>query len=170
MMGPFAARWLDGVFVPVPYYVEECKRSFDDGTLYHLEEVKSRSQSSHNHFFAEVTDAWRNLPEIYADKFGSAEHLRKWALIVSGWHTQNVIAFANASEAVAAVSLFKDMDEYAVTEVNENVVTVYRAKSQSRKAMGARDFQQSKDDCLREIARLLSVSVGEIKENAEAAA
>jgi hypothetical protein len=167
---PFACRWTNGAFVPVPYYAEECRRVFEEGRLYRLEEVKHRSQASHNHQFVEIDEAWRNLPEKYVEKFPSSEHLRKWALIVSGYNTQKVLVFASAMEAQNFVALMADLDEYAVCEIDGAIVTLYRAKSQSKRAMGAREFQASKDAVLAEISRLLNVEVETLKANAGAAA
>lgn len=52
------------------------------------------------------------------------------------------------------------MDEYAIVEAVECVVRVYTAKSQSMKAMGNRDFQQSKSDVLDFVDDLLGVERG----------
>ncbi len=49
----------------------------------------------------------------------------------------------------------KPMDEFAVIITRDTVVSVYRAMSQSIKAMGGAQFQKSKTDVLDYVANLL---------------
>lgn len=170
MSGPFACRWQNGKFVPVQFYVEECKRNFGEGELVRLEEVQPRSQESHGHFFAVINNAFKNLPEKYAGKFSGPGHLRKWALIKAGYRTENVIVCIDGDQATKSAALVKELDEFAVTVINENVVTVYRAVSQSKRDMGAKTFQASKDAVFGVLAELLGVDPTTLQENAEASA
>jgi hypothetical protein len=62
------------------------------------------------------------------------------------------------------------MDDFAVVIVREAVVLVWTAKSQSVKAMGAKDFQQSKSDVLDFLADLIGVSSDELAKHGGMAA
>lgn len=170
MSNSLAYRVENGALVPIRRYAEEFARVFSEGELYRMEEVHPRSLSSHRHYFACINEAFKNLPAPYSERFLNADHLRRWALIMAGYCEQNTIATASDKAAIAAAALVAELDEYAITEVSENIVTVYRAKSQSVKAMGAKEFQASKDATLNEISRLLNVDVETLKANAGAAA
>lgn len=130
---------------------------YDEGEIYFLVRYEPRSHASHNHFFGSVADLWSNLPESI-ERFATPDHLRKYALIKSGWHDERSIACASRAEALRVASFIRPMDEYAIVTVTGSLVTVYTAKSQSMKAMGKADFQKSKDDVLGVISALIGVA------------
>ncbi len=96
--------------------------------------------------------------------FPTAEHLRKFALIRCGYSDQRQIVCASKAEAQRVAGFVRPMDEYAVVTTSEAVVSVFTAQSQSRKAMGHRPFQESKNKVLDYIAGLLGVNRAEVPE------
>lgn len=130
------------------------------GETYTMVEHHERSMKSHNHFFASVAEAWGNLPDHMLDEFPSPEHLRKKALIRKGYCDERSIVCASKAEAMRLAAFMKPMDDYAIIVAREAVVTVYTAKSQKIKAMGARDFQKSKEDVFAFIDGLLNLPAG----------
>ena len=127
------------------------------GQEYRLVQEAGRSKRSHDHYFACVEDAWQNLPERWDGRFPTADHLRKFALIRAGYRDERSIVATSKAEAQRVAAFVKPMDEFAVVVVTEAVVTVYTAKSQSRKAMGGPVFQKSKQDTLDVLAEMVGV-------------
>jgi hypothetical protein len=52
------------------------------------------------------------------------------------------------------------MDEYAIVSVREAVVRVFTAQSQNMRAMGAKQFQESKQAVLDQLDDMLGVDRG----------
>lgn len=142
-------------------------RQYVVGEVYRLVPYADRSPASHNHYFACIHDAWVNLPEGEMDRFPSAEHLRKWALIKSGYCTQETFVAKDVDEAIRLAIRFKEIDDYTVVLCSLNCVTRFEAKSQKRRAMGKKEFQESKDKVLDQISRLIGTSVDDLKANAK---
>jgi hypothetical protein len=161
--------WEGDLFRPLKRFQKACDAEFVIGEVYTLEEVKGRSQVSHNHYFAALNNGWMNLPETVAERFPTSEHLRKWCLIKAGFHDQRSIVAASKAEAQRVAAFIKPIDEFAIVVVTECNVTVYTAKSQSKKAMGAADFQKSKSAVLDLIDDLLGLSSGETERQGETA-
>lgn len=157
-MTPMIYRWSGEAMEPLARFHNAANAEFVVGETYTLVEQHERSQASHNHFFAALNDAWLNLPEGEAERFPTAEHLRKWALVRAGWRNEITIACASKAEAARKISDLKSLDDYAVVIARENLLIVYTAKSQSVKAMGKADFQKSKDDVLGVVADLIGVA------------
>ena len=87
---------------------------------------------------------WSNLPEHEAQRFPTADHLRKWLLIKAGYFTERQIVVATAAEAVRVASFIKPMDDYAVVVPKGATVSVFTAKSQSMKAQSAARTSRSR--------------------------
>lgn len=151
----------EGQFETPRGFSKRCDKELVVGEVLGWERTNDRSKRSHDHFFAQLEDLWRNLPEHIADEFPSADHLRKFALIKSGHCTMARIVCATNKEAIFACSLFQSMDGFAVCEVAARVVTVWRAKSQSYKAMGKTLFQKSKDDVFRVISEIIGTDASQ---------
>lgn len=128
--------------------------------------VEHRSDKSHRHYFAVIREAWGNLPEHIADDFKSPEHLRKWALVETGYADVTQMVLPTNADAVRAAALMTAMDGYAVIGVSERVVTIARAHSQSEKAMGRTEFQESKDAVIDRISRLIGTDATELRKAA----
>jgi len=147
-MTTIAFKFIKGCFIPLGRFRREVDENFDEGNIYHLAEVKGRSAASHNHYFACLHEAWVNLPEGLAMRFPSEEHLRKHALIRTGWHNTMDIAVGTRAAAVRVAEAFHKMDVYCAAVVTGTAVTVFTPKSQSARAMEGEEFQKSKRDVL----------------------
>ena len=163
-------NWTGEAMVPARGHAKRCDEKFTVGELYRLEVSEERSHRSHRHYFAAVHEAWMNLPEKWAARFPSPDHLRKWALITTGFCTCRELAFDSNASAQIGGEAFREADPYAVIIVNKATVIVYRAQSQSLKAMGKADFQRSKDLTLGKISEKLGVTIEDLKERAKVTA
>lgn len=131
---------------------------------------EERSMASHRAYFAAIRESWLNLPEELAETYPTAEHLRKRALIATGYRDERSIVCASKAEARRVAAFIKPMDEYAVVDVSEAVVRVYTAQSQSMRAMGNKAFQASKTAVLEHVAGLIGTTPQALSENAGRAA
>lgn len=154
---PIIFEWDGEAMHPVRSFARLADEQFVIGQQYRLVSEAKRSQRSEAHYFAAIEDAWANLPERWAGRFPTAEHLRKWALIKAGYRDERSIVAASKAEAQRVAAFVKPMDEFAVVTVVETEVRVYTAKSQSRKAMGGPVFQKSKQDVLDVLAEMVGV-------------
>lgn len=161
MAAPLMFQWNGEAFVPASaYWARRADLVYVVGEHYKLVEHHDRSANSHRHFFAVVNDAWQTLPDHLLEQYPSSEHLRKKALIWKGYRDERSIVCASGAEAQRVAAFIKPMDDFAVVTVKDAVVRVWTAKSQSTKAMGAKEFQQSKSDVLDFLDDLLGVERG----------
>lgn len=170
MTAPIPMRWDGESFTPLPRFAGECDKLFVVGQVHRMVEVQDRSAKSHAHFFAAVSEAWANLPDHLAERFPTADHLRKFALIKGGWADSRQIVAASKAEAVRLAAFIRPMDAYAVVTVDGSVVTVWTARSQDMRSMGATEFQRSKDAVLRIIAEMIGTTADTLAANAGRAA
>jgi hypothetical protein len=131
-----------------PYHIRRCQQLYGQGELVTVEAIAERSMASHRQYFAEVGDLWETLPETLAGDFPSADHLRKFALIKSGYCKQRRLVLPTHEEAEEAALMVNELDSYALCEVTGRTLTVWVARSQSLKAMGREEFEKSKVDTL----------------------
>lgn len=148
-----------------PYWAARADRQFIVGEQYKLVEHSDRSDVSHNHFFASVKNGFDNLPGECRDEYPTREHLRKKALIRSGFRDERSIVCASESEAHRVAAFVEPIDDYSIVAVSDCVVRIWTAKSQKRSAMDAKEFQQSKNAVLEFIDDLLGVERGETARN-----
>ena len=150
------ARHHGGALVPVGQTLR-----LDEGETVFITVERLRSDATHRHEVAWLRDAWGSLPdalrgEPYAK---SPEHLRKYALIQCGFaDCRDVVVEDELTARRVAAFIRPITDEYALVAVSGNVVRVYTAQSQSRRAMGSKRFQESKTAIMDWIAGLLEVS------------
>jgi hypothetical protein len=158
---PIMFRWDGDAMVPASrFWAGRADRVFVVGADYKMVEHHDRSDASHNHFFAAIKNGFDNLPDELRDEYPTTEHLRKKALIKKGFRDERDHVCASKAEAARLAAFIKPLDDYAIVVVSECVVRVWTAKSQSRKAMGAADFQASKTAVLEFIDDLLGVQHG----------
>ena len=124
-------------------------------------QVEHRSPESHKHYFACIADAWGNLPEALADEHPSPEHLRHFALIKAGYCTETKVVCATNGDALALASYASKSDTFALVNIVGRVVTIWRAESQSVKAMGGKKFQESKEAVLRVISEMIGADAAQ---------
>lgn len=161
MDAPIQFQWAGDAMVPVsPFWQKRADQAFVVGERYQLVEQHDRSVNSHRHFFATIRDAHGNLPDELLDQYPTPEHLRKRALVMKGYRDERSIVCKTAAEALRIAAFIKPMDDFAVVTVRDAVIRVWTAKSQSVKAMGAKEFQASKQDVLDFCDDLLGVERG----------
>ena len=157
---PLTCDWDGEVFRPI--HPRRADNYLTVGERYSLVQYEERSSASHNHEFAWLKEAWQSLPEHLAEKFPTSEHLRKWALIRAGYSDSHTIVCSSKAEAVRVAAFIRPMDEFAVVVVQGATVTRYTAKSQSKRAMGAKTFYESKERIMEVVARMLDVEPQEL--------
>jgi hypothetical protein len=156
---PIYYAWNGDVMVPLPRFKHRCDQQFTVDKVYRLVEEAERSWASHDHFFAVLTEGWRNLPEDLSSRFPTVESLRKWSLIKSGYADVNTSVYETASDAkMAAMTCGRYTTKHAIIIVKGRVVTVYTAKSQSVRAMDKATFQASKTAVLDIVASMIGVT------------
>jgi hypothetical protein len=152
---PMTFDWTGEAFVPL--HPRRADKYLTVGQRYTLAQHFERSTATHNHEFAWLSEAWQNIPEAMADRWPTPEHLRKWALIRAGYSDSHTITCNSKAEAAKVAAFIRPIDEFAVVILSGPTVTRYTAKSQSRRAMGAADFQRSKEMIMEIIAKLIGV-------------
>jgi hypothetical protein len=168
---PILVDWQDGVFVPALHsHAQRCNEQFEEGKRYSLIEYKDRSQASHGHYFAALTEAWANLPEEFAVEFPTVEHLRKYALIKAGYFIKEEVVLSTAEDARRVAAFCDNRDDYRICIVNGNVLSRYTAKSQSMKEMGRKPFEASKQAVLVIVADMCGIDLVTLTSNAGKAA
>lgn len=171
MPKPFLFEWDGESLKPATkYWAPKCDEYFVIGERYQMIEHDQPRPSSRGHYFASLHEAWANLPEAMAERFHTSEHLRKYALIKTGWHDSNSIVLPTNADALRVASFIRPKDEFAVIIVDGNTVTDYTAQSQSARAMGKAKFQKSKWDVIDYVASLVGLTTEELKANAGKAA
>jgi hypothetical protein len=138
-----------------PLIPKAADRQFVCGQVYRMEIREERSGASHRHFFAAIAEAHANLPEGLAEKLATPDHLRKYALIRAGYRDERSIACASPEEAKRMAAFIEPLDDYAFVVVTGATVTVYTAKSQSVRAMGKTEFNESKQRVLDVVSQLI---------------
>lgn len=169
MSAPVAVQWTGEAFVPVGRFAAECDKHFVVGERYVMVEHEHRSRETHAHYFACINEAWANLPERYAGRFPTPEHLRKWALIRAGYRDETTFVASSKAEARRIVTFMRPADEFAVVVATDAVVTRYTAKSQSMRAMDREAFQASKTAVLAVLASMVEVAPNVLEQQARAA-
>jgi hypothetical protein len=165
---PLIFQWSGEAMVPQRPKLAD--REYIIGEVYRLGVIEERSTNSHSHFFAAVHDAWNNLPEGMMDRYPTPEHLRRAALIATGWCDSHTLVCSSKAGAQRVAAFMRPVDEFAVVVAKEATVTRYIAKSQSYRAMGKEDFQASKTAVLDHIASLIGVKPEALSANAGRAA
>jgi hypothetical protein len=161
-MIPILYEWSGDFMKPLLRFQRRCNEQFVVGQVYRLVEEEERSHASHAHYFACITEAWRTLPEDIADRFPTAESLRKWALIKTGFADVRSTVYETANDAKMAATLLGLYNEHAVIIAKGCVVSVYVAKSQSTRAMDKATFQASKTAVLGLVASMIGVTSAEL--------
>lgn len=137
-------------------------RAYCVGEIYWLVPHEERSTATHNHEFAWLKDAWLNLPENMADDIPTQEHLRKKALIDAGFYNETITDAGSNAAALRVASSMRALDEFALVIVRGPLVVMRRAKSQSRRAMGKQEFQESKTAIIETISAMIGITPGQL--------
>lgn len=168
---PIRFQWDGESMVPASQpMARRCDEQYVVGAHYMLEAVEERSGRSHRHYFASINEVWQNLPDEIAERFPTAEHLRKYALIRTGYRDERSITCSSKAEAQRVASYVRPSDEFSVVTVHEATVTTYTAQSQNTRAMGKKRFQESKDKVLDYLSGLIGSTREDVQQNAGRAA
>jgi hypothetical protein len=164
MSDTFRYRWTGTAWEPLTRLLRRCQSAFAVGQISDLAINAERSPESHGHYFACLHQAFINLPEAYADRFASEEHLRKWCLIKSGHRNERTYVAASPEAATELAAFIGPLDEYAAIIVHGNLVSVLTAKTQklrrnSDDGMDKKEFEASKENVLRICSELIGVDV-----------
>ena len=159
-------RWTGEAMQPLAgRATHEANNTFVVGQVYRLIEENERSMASHAHQFAEIAEVWKNLSDEMLEHWPTAEHLRKFALIKCGFADHRQFVASSKAEAVKMAAFLRPINEYALISVDGCVVSEWTAQSQSRKAMGADRFQESKQKILDYCANLIGVTADDVTKN-----
>ncbi len=158
---PMVFRWTGAEMVPLHHRLAE--RHFARGETYALVQHEDRSTATHNHEFAFIAEAWKNLPEDLAELYPSPEHLRKRALIQAGYFDEMAVDAGTNAAALRVASALRAMDDFAFVVVRGPLVVRRTAKSQSRRAMNKQEFAGSKSKVLDIISDMLGVQPAELE-------
>jgi len=150
----------------VPTKPKLADKAFVIGQRYWLDEVSERSWVSHAHQFVWIDKAWDNLPEALNEAFPTSEHLRKAALIATGWHRERVINAGSRAAAISVAAYARSEDAFAQVMIKGSTVIVRKARSQrmhGHDRMDKAEFQKSKDDILGWISNLIGVAPEQLR-------
>lgn len=151
-------EWDGEAFRPAgKFWSRLANEHFTVGERYRLVEEAEHSDRSRNHEFAFLTEAWNSLPDELLAQYPNPEVLRKHGLIAKGYCTMKQHVCQSKAEAERLAAILKPYDTYAIVIARQNVVTVYTAVSQSKRAMGAAQFNQSKQALMEFVGDLLGV-------------
>jgi hypothetical protein len=155
--------WNGEAFVPqTPFMRRRAEDRFGAGEIVLLEAQHERSAKSHRFYFAQLRELWLNLPEKFAIEqwAQSPEHLRKYALIKTGYSETQTFTCAGDAEAKRWAFRMRPIDQFSIVVVKAGTVVRYTAHSQSIKAMGAKDFQASKTAVIEFVEDLIGAERG----------
>lgn len=162
MSAPFQAIWHPEAmaFQVERRFQNAVAADYGAGEVVTLDQVHERSDATHKHEFAWLKEAWRNLPEPLADEYPTPEHLRKRALIDSGFYDEQIIdAGSNAAALRVAQGIrARPGEAFSLVIVRGPAVVIRTARSQARGAMDAKTFQASKTAIIETVSALLGVT------------
>lgn len=156
-------RWDAERSVMVPRSKAYADRSYVDTEEYRLDVSEERSINTHNHEFAWLQTAWESLPENFSDSYPTPEHLRKRALIDCGYFNETIIDCDTEAAAERVAAHLRSKDDFSLIRVRGNLVVEWVAKSQSRRAMKKKEFQESKSALIELISGMIGVSPVELE-------
>ena len=166
---PAMFTWTDDeVMKPHARFLPLCQRQFVVGEDYALTIFEQRSTRAHNRLFAAIGNLWENLPEGWAQRFPTSEHLRKWLLVRAGHAVHADYVMDTPRDAMMLARGLRRADEYAVIKVSRNVVEVWTAKSISRAAVPTKqEFMEISDRVLDGIEMISENTREEIEHEAQ---
>jgi hypothetical protein len=127
-----------------------------------------RSGASHRHEFAELKEAWSNLPEPWSALCPTEQHLRKLCLCMAGFSEAQT--FVCPTPAFAAELLWRMRPYFDWATIDGRSVTLHKAHSQSYAATDKKTFQKQKQGIIDKLEELLGVEPGSLTAHAGRAA
>lgn len=166
---PVPFIWTNGAMVPLERFRERCGQ-YVEGEMYSLIPYDQRSRISHDHYFCVVRAAFQNWPESYPIVLPDESALRYHALIQTGHFDQIVGSYESPEAAETSARDLVRRVEYAEYSIFENVAVLRFPKTQKKKAMGSKVFQQSKQDVIDWLSAIIGVDVTALVAEAKKAA
>lgn len=162
-MTPIKYIWNGEAMIPAKGYAARAEKQFMPFETYTLEVREERSSAEHNHYFAAVSDAFQNLSDEVTDRIRTANHLRKWALIATGWFNEKITDCGSHEVALRMAAFTRVLEsghpgEYCEIIVRGPALVVRTAKSQSMREMNKEDFRKSKQDVLNLLSDMIGVN------------
>jgi hypothetical protein len=164
-MTPLLCQWTGESFEPARRHAKDCNAALVVGQSYMIDVAEPRSEAAHRSFFASINEAWKSLREDDAERFPTADHMRRYALIKAGFCKRTDVVCANNNEAMRLAAMVKGLDTYSLTIVSERVVSTWTAESQSHKSMGKKRFDESQQAVRDYCASILGVESKELPES-----
>ena len=155
MSKQFWAQWDGEALKPLQRYGKQCADQLVIGEKYAISPEMAHSDLSRAHQFAWLHDAWLSLPESLASLFLNEEQMRKFALIAGGFCTSQTMVCSTKAEALRWAQFIRGREPYSLVKIEGSTVWVFEAESQSKRAMGAKRFQESKQAVLDYVETLL---------------
>lgn len=170
-MNPLVFTWNGDAMEVLPRFAKIADQRFVIGERYRLDEVQERDMVKHARQFAFIADAWENLPERFAGEpwAQSAEHLRKFALIKTGYCNTETFVCGSHAEAMRWATHLRADNEYAIVTVQGATIYRFTAMSQSLRSMGAELFYESRKKVMAFVAELIGTDATTLSRAGEAA-
>ena len=164
--GPVRFVWDGSQMVPARGFAARAEKQFVPFESYTLAVVEQRSVKEHNHYMAAVADAFDNLDEALTERIRTPAHLRKWALIATGWFDEKVTDCGSHEVALRMAAFTRVLegnrvDDYCEIIVRGPALVVRTAKSQKMHGAGAMskdDFRKSSTEVLDLLADMVGVN------------
>lgn len=168
---PVVCVWTeDGTFVPLPRFRKLCDAQFDIHGEYPLIPSEERSMSQHRAYFAQVNECFKNLPHEYDGQYPSADHLRSWALVQTGYCSETDYPMDSEKAARRLAIDLRRMNPYSIIKVSGAVVKHFEPESQATRAMGKEKFEASCRAVLELLISMVGAKPAELRKNAGRAA
>lgn len=158
--------WDGNAMIPARGFAARAEKEFVPFETYDMEAVTPRSLKEHNHYMASVAEAFDNLDERLSERFRRPSHLRKWALIDTGWYDEQVTDCGSHEVALRMAAFTRTVegnhpDDYCEIIVRGPALVVRTAKSQKMNGVGRmskEDFRASSKDVLDRLADMVGVN------------
>lgn len=162
---PIECTWTGEAFKPATQKAARLAAlRYGVGEVVPLTEWRSRSRASHDHFFAVLGDLWATLPEHQAQRWPTPDALRHEALCRKGFCDVATFFASSNAEAQRVAGFIREAG--VIVTIEGRAVTKLTPHSQSKSAMGARRFQESKDAILSFVADVLEADLEAVKREA----
>lgn len=160
----------EGTFVPLPRFRRLCDEQFAVHEEVPLIRFENRNMSQHRGYFAQVNECFKNLPHEYDGQYPSAEHLRSWALVQTGYCTETDYPMDSEKAARRLAIDLRRMNPYSIIKVSGAVVKHFEPESQATRSMGKEKFEASCRAVLELLISMVGAKPAELRKNAGRAA
>lgn len=170
MSDQILCEWDGESFAPLQRHAKHCDATFTIGERYFIEPIAPRNMAAHRAYFAQLRDAWVNLPESIAEQFPSPDHLRARSLIDAGYCTERLIDAGSKAAAERVAAYVRSAKDFSHVITRGPIVVIREPESQSVRAMGADRFKASMQAVLDIVAGMIGVSPDTLAKEAGRAA